>query len=360
MPDYLIIGCFTLLLIFGFVMLASASSNLGKLDFDDSSYYLKHQLIFGFLPGLIGFFIASRLNYRFFQKPAVSVIFLVITIMLLGLVFSPLGFSAKGASRWLELGPLTFQPAELLKLSLIIYLASWLSRKEQRNTTMWQGLLPFTIVLAVISAFLIFQNSTSPVAILLAVSLILYFISGAKWRYLAGIIGAGAIALALVVMITPYRFERITSFLNPEADPGNTGFHLLQAKTAIGAGGLMGVGYGQSSVKYRLPEPMGDSIFAVIGEELGFIGVTVLVGLFAFLVIRIFMLARGFPDKFGQLLLIGFGSIIALQTIVNIGAMSGLLPLTGTPLPFISYGGTQLAVFMTMLGIVANISKYSR
>lgn len=358
-PDYLILSCFGLLVLFGLVMLASASTNLGKAQFDDSYYFLKHQIYYGLSLGIIGFFIASKLNYGVYKNRAFSVGFLVASCILLGLVFSPLGITAGGATRWLDLGPFSFQPAELLKLSLVIYLASWLSRKDMRQKNITQGLVPFATVLCLVSALLVIQRSTSPVAILLMAALVMYFISGAKLRYLFGIILAGIVTITMIVAITPYRVQRVLTFLNPEADPMASGFHLIQAKTAIGAGGLTGVGYGQSTVKYSLPEPIGDSIFAVIGEEFGFAGSVMLLGLFAFLVIRIFLLAKKTSDPFGRLLLIGFGSIIGIQAIVNIGAMSGVLPLTGTPLPFISYGGTNLAVFMTMMGIVVNISKYA-
>lgn len=357
--DYFLLVCFGLLVIFGLVMLASASANLGKIDFNDSYYYLRHQIYFGLSLGLVGFFAASRIYYGLYKNPVFSVLFLIGTCILLALVFSPLGFSANGATRWLDLGPFSFQPAELLKLSLIIYLASWLARKDSRQKTIVAGLLPFVAVLSLVSVLLVFQHSTSPVVILMAVALVMYFISGARLRYLLGIVLAGVVALGMIVMITPYRVERVLTFLNPEADPSGAGYHIIQAKTAIGAGGVSGVGYGQSTVKNYLPEPIGDSIFAVIGEELGFVGSAVLIALFAFLVIRIFLIAQRTPDPFGRLLLIGFGSIIGVQAVVNIGAMSGVLPLTGTPLPFISYGGTSLAIFMTMMGVVLNVSKYS-
>lgn len=359
-PDYLVLSCALLLILFGLVMIASASSNLGKTQFNDSYYYLKHQIYYGLSLGIVGFFVASKINYSFYKTRIFSVGFLVFSCILLVLVFTPLGLTSGGATRWLDLGPFSFQPAELLKLSLVIYLASWLSKKDMRQKNIVQGLVPFAAVLSVVSALLILQHSTSPVAILLLVALIMYFISGAKLKYLGGIIIAALVATVLIVIVSPYRAQRVMTFLNPEANPTSSGYHLIQAKTAIGAGGLTGAGYGQSTVKYNLPEPTGDSIFAVIGEEFGFIGALVLLGLFAFLVIKIFLIARATADPFGRLLLIGFGSIIGIQTFVNIGAMTGVIPLTGTPLPFISYGGTNLAVFMTMMGIVANISKQNK
>lgn len=358
-PDYLLLLCAGLLTLFGLVILASASSHLGAVQYDDSSYFLKHQVYYGLSLGLIGFFLASKIYYGFFSKKAVSVLLLVLTVIALMFVFTPLGLTAKGATRWVDFGPFSFQPAELLKISLVVYLASWLAFKDHRQQSFKQGFLPFAIVLTVVSAILALQRSTSPIVMLSAVALLMYFLSGAKLRYLGAIVAAGVISLSLLVAVTPYRAQRVLTFLNPEADASGSGYHLLQAKTAIGSGGLFGVGYGQSTIKTRLPEAIGDSIFAVAAEEFGFVGSVVLLGLFAALVVRMLLLARHYADPFGRLLLIGFAAIIALQVVVNIGAMTGVLPLTGTPLPFISYGGTNLAVFMTMMGIVVNISKYT-
>jgi Bacterial cell division membrane protein len=256
---------------------------------------------------------------------------------------------------------ISFQPGELLKLTLIIYIASWLSKDARRSLQFGKGFIPFLIIIGIIATLLILQPSTSTVAMLTLTGFGMYFVSGAKLRYIAGLLACMALALALITIITPYRFERVKNFLDPTSDPMRGGFHLNQAQIAIGSGKVFGVGFGNSTTKLGyLPEPLGDSIFAIIAEELGFIGSSVLVSAFLILVLRIFLLARRAPDVFGELLLVGFGTLIALQTIVNIAAISGLLPLTGTPLPFISYGGTALAIFMTMGGIIANISKYAR
>lgn len=358
-PDYLVTTLLALLVVFGLAMLASASSHLGLAQFDDPYHFLKHQLYSGLIVGILGFLITSRLYYGAYNNKVFSIFFLVLTFALLLAVFTPLGLTAKGATRWLEIGPISFQPAELLKLSLLMYLASWLAYKDHRQNSFREGVIPFAAVLSVISVVLVLQRSTSPVAMLIAVSLVMYFVSGAKLRYLASIIFAGLVSVVLLVAITPYRAQRVLTYLNPEADATGSGYHILQAKMAIGSGGLTGVGYGQSSLKYRLPEPAGDSIFAIIGEELGFIGSTVLVLLFAVIIIRMFFLARHTTDPFGRLLLVGFASMLGVQTLINIGAMTGVLPLTGTPLPFISYGGTSLAVYLTMMGVVVNISKYT-
>jgi len=358
-PDYLILGCTGLLIGLGLMMIASASSHLGNQEFGDTYYYLKHQIFSGVLVGIVGYFIASKIHYRIYNHKVFNLILLAISLVLVLLVFTPLGVTLKGATRWLTLGPLTFQPAELLKITLVMYLASWLSQRGYRQKNLQQGFLPFMIILGIVAGILFLQRSTSPAVILLAAAMIMYFLSGAKIRYILGIVGIGAIATAAIIAITPYRAQRVLTFLNPEADPSKTGFHILQAKTAIGAGGITGVGFGQSTVKYRLPEPIGDSIFAVIGEEFGFLGSIAVIVFFGFLVTRIFLLSKETQDQFGKLLLIGFGSIIGLQAVINIGAMSGALPLTGTPLPFVSFGGTALAIYMVMMGIIINISKHN-
>lgn len=358
-PDYVITVLFALLVVFGLIMLASASSHLGATQLNDSYYYLKHQMYYGLSLGLVGFLLASKVYFGFYNNRIFGIAFLALTLILVLLVFTPLGVTVKGATRWIEFGGFSFQPAELLKLSLIMYLASWLAFKDHRQKAFKAGFLPFAVILTVVSGILILQRSTSPVVMLIAVALVMYFVSGAQLRYLVGIICAGAISLALIVMVTPYRAQRVFNYLNPDADATGGGYHLLQAQNAIGAGGVTGVGYGQSFVKERLPEPIGDSIFAVIGEELGFIGSALVVLLFLSLVIRLYVLGYRTTDPFGRLLLVGFGSIIGVQALVNIGAMTGVLPLTGTPLPFISYGGTALAIFMTMAGICVNVSKYT-
>jgi len=357
-PDYFILFCVGLLVVFGLVMLASASSHLGETKFGNSYFYLKHQILYGLSLGILGFLAAYAIPYSFYRKIALPLI--IVSALTLFLVFTPLGFRAGGAERWVSLGPITFQPAEFLKLAFIIYLAAWLSGDKERVESFSRGYLPFLLVAGAISILLIKQPSTSVVAILMASALIVYFVSGAKLKYIFGTIVLGVAALAVLIYVTPYRFQRVVNFLHPQADQLGAGYHLNQALIAIGSGGLTGVGYGQSTTKINfLPEPIGDSIFAVIAEETGFIGASVLILLFMALVIRTFMLARKTTDKFGKLLLVGFGSLIALQAAMNIGAISGLLPLTGTPLPFISYGGTALAVFMTMGGIIVNISRYS-
>jgi cell division protein FtsW len=358
-PDYFFLAVVIVLTVFGLAMLASASSNLGKTNFNDTYYYLKHQILYGLSLGAAGFAVGYFFNYQYFKKFAF--ILLLVSIAALILVFTPLGAQVRNTSRWLYLGPLSFQPAELMKLTFIIYLSAWLANpKFKRATDFQSGLLPFLIISGIIAGLLILQPATSTVAILLVSGLTVYFISGAPMKYIALIVACAVIVFALVIYATPYRRARISGFLNQSADTQGQNYQVNQALIAIGSGGETGLGYGQSVTKMSsLPTPIDDSIFAVVAEELGFVGAGSLLALFAIFTFRLFWLAKKTNDRFGRLLLVGFGMVIALQAFVNMAAISGLIPLTGVPLPFISYGGTALAMFLTMSGISLNISKYA-
>ena len=357
-PDYPFLAVVFILTVFGLAMLASASSNLGKIQFNDSYYYLKHQIEFGLSLGILGFLVGYFVPFSFWKKIAFPM--LLISIATLALVFTRFGAEINSTDRWLRLGPLSFQPAELVKLIYIIYLAAWLSNaKLKRDQDLQNGLLPFAIVSGIIGLLLVLQPATSTVAILLLSGLTVYFVSGAPIKYIAAMIAIGAAAIALLVFITPYRMARITGFLHQSANQQGQNYQVNQAQIAIGSGGLFGVGYGQSATKTGyLPAVIDDSIFAVVGEELGFVGACALIALFCMFTFRLFWIAKQTGDRFGKLLLIGFGTVIAFQAFVNMASISGVIPLTGVPLPFVSYGGTALAVFLTMSGIAANVSQY--
>ncbi len=339
-------------------MLASASSDLGKQLFNNSYYYLEHQLEFGLTVGLAGFLVAYFVPYYKFKN--IAFVLLLVSMAALVLVFTPLGTAASGSTRWLRLGPLSFQPAELMKFTYIMYLAAWLSNSKKRATDFQSGLLPFAVISGLIAVLLVFQPATSTVAILLCSGLVVYFVSGAPLKYILGIIAIAVAGVAILVVATPYRLARVTGFLNQSKNTQGQNYQLNQALIAIGSGGLTGQGYGQSATKDSyLPAPIDDSIFAVVAEELGFIGAGALVALFAIVTFRMFWLAKRAGDRFGQLILIGFGTVIALQAFVNMASISGVIPLTGVPLPFVSYGGTALAVFITMGGISLNVTRYN-
>ncbi len=355
--DYFFILLVFLLTAFGLAMLASASSDLGKIKFNDTYYFLKHQIIYGLLPGLLGFFITANIYYRRWEK--MSLILLIISLALLILVFTSMGSFPGGAKRWLAFGNFSFQPSEIVKFAFLVYLAAWLGRNKDRTQKFFSGFLPLLLLLIFICGILLIQHSTSAAIIIGISAAAVYFISGARFRYVLAIILLGVLALFLVIHFTPYRFDRIKAFLETQTDPLGKSYQQNQTLMAIGSGQLWGRGYGQSTTKiHSLPEPIGDSIFAVIAEELGFVGAVGLIIAFFLLIWRSFVIAGKNLDNFAKIVAIGFGLIVGLQVFVHIAALTGLIPLTGVPLPFISYGGTALAVFLTMAGVVANISKY--
>ncbi len=357
-PDKFLAAVILILVVFGLTVLASASSELGKTRFNDSYYYIKHQLMNGASFGTVGLLIGYFIYYQRWKKVAFPI--LLLGLVALSLVFTHFGVQAKGANRWVSFGPISFQPGEFMKFAFLVYLAAWLSNaKTDRTKNFTAGLLPFLLVSGIIAVLFLLEPATSTMAILLLSGLAVYFVSGARLKYLATVGVLSVVILAAVVYLTPYRRARILTFLNPNADAQGQSYQINQALIAIGSGGLSGVGYGRSATKASyLPAPIDDSIFAVIGEELGFLGTSAIVTLFSILVLRLFWLAKEVRDNFGRFLLVGFGSLIALQSLVNMSAISGIIPLTGIPLPFVSFGGTSLAVFLTMSGIALNISRY--
>lgn len=350
------------LVLLGLVLLASASGPMGFVKFHDSYYLLKHQIIFGLLPGVIGFIVASRLPHVIFRKFAG--LMLLISIGLLLSVFIPglgtdLGTFAK---QWIAIGTFTFQPSELVKLTFLFYIAAWMEKRtESELRDIHSGLIPFVIVLSVVMGILLLQHDTGTMGIIVAMALGVYFVAGAPLRYFAAFGGVGVIFMGLLLKFSSYRYARLVTFLHPELDPEGAGYHINQALLAVGSGGFFGRGYGHSLQKFQyLPEVAGDSIFAVIAEELGFLLTT------AFLVLYVVFLQRGFriasqaSDAFGRYFATGVMCWIGAQALVNIGAMLGILPITGVPLPLVSYGGTALAVTLTALGVVANVSQHAK
>lgn len=348
------------ILVFGLLMLFSASVAVGIERFGDANFFIKRQLValaFGLAAGMI----AYRIDYRFWQRW--SFVLLLASIGLLVLVLVPgIGIAGQGAQRWISLGPLGFQPSELVKLTLILYLAAWLSERGTAGIKdFYTGLLPLTIVLGVIAFLILSQPDLGTLIIICAIAISLYFVGGADIGHLIGLLGAGAVALGAAIALAPYRLARFTAFLDPGADPQGTGYHITQALIAVGSGGLFGRGLTHSIQKYLyLPEVTGDSIFAVIAEELGFLGSMFVLALFLFFFWQCVRVSRAANDSFGKLVAMGIGMWVVLQAFINIGAMLGVLPLTGLTLPLISYGGSSLVVTLAGIGIVLNISKTNR
>ncbi len=357
-PDYFLLGLLGLIAIFGLVMLSSASTVKSFRDFGDSYFLLKHQLLNGYLPGLILFFILAKINYQRFEK--YTVLFFILALVFLSLVFIPgLGATYGQAQSWINIGGFSVQPAEIVKLFLILFLAGWFSyRDKEKNSDFWNGLVPFALILGLISLPIILQPDIGTLVVVAAIALTVYFVAGAKLLHILGLVLAGFGAFGILVAQAPYRAARLMTFLHPEIDPQGIGYHINQAFLAIGSGGWLGLGYGQSRQKFAyLPEVVGDSIFAVIAEELGFIITATLIVLFLILAWRGLQLAQRSTDDYAKYLVVGIIAWFIFQAFFNIGAMLGLMPLTGIPLPFISYGGAAQVATLAAAGILVNISR---
>ncbi|MEK7620070.1 MAG: putative lipid II flippase FtsW [Patescibacteria group bacterium] len=360
--DYLLLLIVGTIVLFGLVMLLSASAPSGYAEFADSYYFVKHQIIFGLLPGIGALIAFSKIPYTFWRKHAWNL--LILSIVLLVLVFIP-GLSAGigTAHSWISIGGVfSLQPSEIVKLTFLFYLAAWLAvRDKQSVRDVHGGFLPFVGVLGTIILLLILQPDTGSMAIIAAMSLIVYFVAGAPVAYIVGLMAAGLGGLGLLIASSPYRAERLTTFLHPELDPQGIGYHINQALLAIGSGGFFGLGYGHSRQKFQyLPEVAGDSIFAIISEEMGFFIAALTIGLFLLFLWRMLRVAKHAPDQFGKYVVVGIAAWIVIQAFVNIGSMLALMPITGVPLPFISYGGTSLAISLAAIGVVLNVSKSTK
>lgn len=359
-PDYTLIIIAFILIIFGLVMLASASAPVAFAKFGDSFYYLKRQLLRGFLPGLLLFLILSRIDYRFWKKSGWLI--LGLSLALLASVFIPgLGADFGKARSWIQLGPITLQPAEIVKLTFAVFLAFYLEKIRDWQIFWWWRLLIFLFFSGLVAGLILLQGDLGTTIIVFASAVTVYFISGAKLRELGIIAALGGTAVLAMIKIAPYRLARVLTFINPSLDPQGIGYQINQALLAVGSGGLLGRGFGSSRQKYQyLPEVTADSIFAIIGEELGFVVSVVLLFLFFSFAMRAVAISHRAPDIFGRLLSSGIVAWIIIQTIVNVGGIIGIMPLTGLPLPFISYGGTSLASTLAALGVLVNISKHRR
>jgi cell division protein FtsW len=347
-------------LVLGLVMLTSASGPVAYQHFGDSFWYLKHQVLYGLLPGAVLFLILSRVDYRFWRTMALQM--LVASVVLLLLVFVPgLGADWGTSHSWIHIFGFSLQPAEIVKLTFLIYLAALLEGKgEEGVRDLSAGLVPFLSALGIIAALIMLQPDLGSLMVIAAIAVSVYFIAGAPWTYLIGMSGAGAVALFLLIKSAPYRAARLMTFLHPELDPQGVGYHINQAFLAIGSGGLFGVGLGHSRQKYLyLPEVVGDSIFAVMAEEFGFILMLAVLALLLAFILRGLRIAKEAPDPFGRYVASGIVAWVFFQTLFNIGSMVGIMPITGLPMPFVSYGGTALMVLLASMGVMVNIAKQS-
>lgn len=349
-----------LLVVGGFLIFSSASLGLLAREGARFSSVAFSQITFGIVGGCIAMFITSQIFYRNWRRFAFY-IFLA-TIVLTLLVFIPgLGMEHGGAQRWIRVFGFSFQPAELLKIGFIIYMATWLSGIHKVVGTFRHGTLPFIGITAIVGLLLLLQPDTDTFILMGVAATAMFITSGGSWRDVLLMALAGVALLALLAFTRPYVMDRFMTFFDPSIDPQGKSYQIQQSLIAIGSGGLTGRGFGQSIQKFEyLPEPIGDSVFAVYAEEFGFLGTSLLIMLLSFFTFRGFKIASHATDLFGMLLVVGFMTLIVTQAFMNIAAMVALAPLMGLPLPFISHGGTALLATLASVGIVLNVSKYQK
>ena len=349
------------LIVFGLVMIVSASAINSYAKFGRSDYYFWHQLG-SIAVAIVGWIIAQNIHYKFWEKA--SVVIIILTIISLILVYIP-GFGAEFGTAHSLLtvpGPIpALQPSEFAKLGLVIYLAAFFKRKGSKIRNLTDGFLPFIIVVGTISLLIALQPDYGTTMLIVIIATSVYYVSGANLVHLLAGGIMGMISVMIIVANKTYIYRRFVAFINPDIDPLGIGYHIQQSLIAVGSGGLFGYGFGNSRQKFEyLPEAQGDSIFAIISEELGFIRIILIIMAFTAIAIKGYRIAENAPDKFSKLLAIGITTWIVAQAFVNIGVVISLMPTTGVPLPFISYGGSSLLSSCIAIGILLNISKYAR
>ncbi len=358
-PDYILLATIVVIVIIGLAALFSASAVESHEDFGDIYSYFRHQLIYGLGLGVLFAFIAYKIPYKKLKPWALPILLTAIFGLLL--VFIPsISAEAGGARRWINIAGFSLQPSEFAKLGFIIYLATWFEGRRGMRLKWNEGFVPFIVIMGALSSLIILQPDIGTLGVIAITAMFMYFAAGASLGQIATIVFMGGALLFALTKTAPYRMERFLAFFNNAIDPLGISYQINQALLAIGSGGLTGIGLGKGLQKINfLPEPMKDSIFAVWLEEMGFIGGLILIFAFVLLGFRGLRIAKKTNDRFGSYLATGIIFWIMVQAFTNIGSMLGLIPLTGIPLPLVSYGGSSMIVTLTGLGILLNISKYT-
>ncbi|WP_067931576.1 stage V sporulation protein E [Alicyclobacillus kakegawensis] len=354
--DVVIVAATLCLLALGVTMVHSASSVVSVERFGDPFYFTKRQLLWAAL-GVALMLVLSGYDYHRWRRlaPAIAAISFVLLVVVL-----PLGQSRNGSQAWLGIGSFGIQPSEFAKLALILFLAHYLTDSEQRMQSFWSGFVPPLCMALLAVALIMLEPDLGQSVVIIGTTVILLFAAGARLTHLAFLFGLGLAGFAGLVAMAPYRINRIIAFLDPWQDPQGKGYQIIQSLYALGSGGMLGLGFGNSRQKFLyLPEPQTDFIFSIIGEELGYLGAACVLLLFAVLVWRGFRVALYAPDKFGALLAAGITGMMAVQVLINIGVVTGSIPATGITLPLISYGGSSLTLMLAGIGILLNISSQS-
>lgn len=344
----------------GLAIFSSATLGLLARQSADISKGIMLQAGLGLGLGMLALFLARLVPLALLKRAAPYVY--VLTLLFTILVFVPgVGLHANGATRWINLGFTTVQPAEFLKIGVVLMLAWWLAPRARQLSDYRKGMVPFLGIVGIAAVLLLLQPNTSTTLLLLATGSVMYFAAGAPWRDFGILAILAVVALGTVILVRPYVLERIKTFIDPSANALSSGYQIQQSLIAVGSGGLLGRGFGQSVEKFNyLPEPDGDSVFAVFAEETGFIGAALLLALFIGLAARGIVIAGNSRDLFGGLLSLGFSFLIIFQAFINISAMLGIIPLTGLPLPFISHGGTALLATLLMCGLILNVAAHRK
>lgn len=337
------------LAIFGLVMIVNVSTVEAQTAFGDKFFYVRRQAVWA-LAGILSMFAFSKIPYRFFERFAV-LIFGVAVLLLIAVLIPGVTSNVLGAKRWIEVGPIVIQPSEFAKLATVIYLARLFSKKK--------SVLAFLFSIGLVLGLVVLEPDLGTAVVIGGVSLVLFFVSGANFLYFLALVPLAVLASFVLSVVSPYRKARLLTFFDLAQDPLGASYHIRQVLIALGSGGLFGLGLGQSRQKYLfLPEPTTDSIFAIIGEELGFVGATLILAAFLFVVFKGLDTASRVSDPFGRYLAAGIAIWIGVQTFINLSAMVALIPLTGVPLPFVSYGGSSLVAVLSGVGVLLNISRY--
>lgn len=350
-----------LVLVFiGFLIFSSASLGLLARSGASFSSVALGQIVLGIIGGIGGLLLATRIPYRTYKTYALHIFIGSIFVTLLAFI-PGLGFSYGGATRWIDLGFTTVQPAEFLKLGFVIYLAYWLSNNRMKLHTIRYGLLPFLALSGIVGGILLLQPDTGTLLVMLAAGTGMFIAAGARVKDIGILLLVALLLFTVLVFFRPYLMDRVLTFINPSQDPLGSSYQIRQSLIAIGSGHIWGRGFGQSVQKFEyLPEPIGDSIFAVYGEEFGFLGAIFLIGIFLMVALRALKIAGNAPDQFGGLLVVGIVILIISQSFLNMGSLIGIFPLTGVPLLFVSHGGTALLLALVEIGIILNVSRYAK
>lgn len=349
-----------LLLVFGLVIFVSASLGLLARSAGSLQSAAISQVVLGLGFGSVAMFITSKINYRLWKRLALP-IFIISLLFTLLVLIPGLGYSSGGATRWLSIFGVSFQPAEFLKVATVLFTAAYLSAKFRTLQSSSHGLFVILLILALPGVILLAQPDTGSIAVLTFAVIAMFFTAGARWRDILILVIAGLLGIVVLALFRPYVLDRLLTFVNPWDAQQTTGYQIKQSLLAVGSGGLAGRGLGQSIQKFNyLPEPTSDSIYAVASEEFGFLGSSVLLFLFLWFAQRCLRIASRAPDYFGGLTVLGLAFLIVSQAILNISAILGLAPLTGLPLPFVSHGGSAMAVMLTSVGIILAVSRYAK